>query len=442
MNPNIEADDIVFYRSFALVMRGFVILVFFYLSLLVGTVLISAPEYMRDWRGVTCIALSIIAFCMYAIPCLFNGQHWPPLLRYALPMWGGMYLSVFLLTLIDRSFIWDFYLVFGLVFGLFASRYVLFMVSVVALTIFSFQGLMIWPLSSGDMLALAGQAMTMYSLTGLCLLFQRLIGERFVRNGLLKELKDANTQLEDAHRRLEQSMAQEQELAVLRERTRLAREMHDTLGHALVLIAVKLEAAQRLRERDPVRCDQELEATKAIARESMASLRASIADLRSPVLERERIQQALERLARDLTRRTALRVTCDLQVDVACLSAPLEEVLWKVSQEALANIEKHAHATKVKLGLSQQEDQLMLRIQDDGIGLPTTYYQYREDGSFVCLSPDGHFGLRGMLERVEHADGHLQVRSASGEGTTIEVTLPIRGIHEQLDNKKAQRTGS
>ena len=92
----------------------------------------------------------------------------------------------------------------------------------------------------------------------------------------------------------------------MRERTRLAREMHDTIGHALVLISVKLEAAQRLRERDPERCDHELESTKQIARETMTALRASIADLRSPALEHGHINHALSRSARELAQRTDL----------------------------------------------------------------------------------------------------------------------------------------
>src|SRR5207245_10921098 len=120
---------------------------------------------------------------------------------------------------------------------------------------------------------------------GCNMLVQQLIGERFERNKLFKQLTQANGELEEAHRQLAQSVIQEQELAVLRERTRLAREMHDTIGHALVLISVKLEAAQRLRERDPERCNDELESTKQIARETMTALRASIADLPSRPLD-------------------------------------------------------------------------------------------------------------------------------------------------------------
>ncbi|GLV54949.1 sensor histidine kinase YxjM [Dictyobacter sp. S3.2.2.5] len=351
-----------------------------------------------------------------------------------------MYLSVFLLVLINRNFVWNFYMVFGLCFGLFSSRRLLLMVSLIALTIFAFQGLLAWPVNAVGFFNIVSQGLTIYSLTCMSMLFQKLIAERFTRERLFRELQHTNTRLEEAHRRLEQSVAQEQELAVLRERTRLAREMHDTLGHALVLIAVKLEAAQRLRERDPNRCNQELESTKAIARESMAGLRASIADLRSPVLEHERFQQVLERSVSELRRRAGLHVTYTLETDVTSLPEALEEVLWKVSQEALTNIEKHADATHVDLRIGQQGDQLTLLIHDDGIGLPGAYYKYREDGHLVCLSPQGHYGLRGMFERVEHAGGRFAVRSTPGGGTSIEVTLPIMAVENQVDSKKAQET--
>ena len=84
---------------------------------------------------------------------------------------------------------------------------------------------------------------------------------------------------------MEEALAKEKEVAVLRERNRMAREMHDVLGHALVLVAVKIEAAQRLQAVDPVRATAELDATKELVRQSMTDLRVSLADLRSPALE-------------------------------------------------------------------------------------------------------------------------------------------------------------
>lgn len=284
---------------------------------------------------------------------------------------------------------------------------------------------MTWPPSGNNFVGIASQALPLFSMTGFIILFQRLIEERFERNELVKKLALTNSELEETHRQLEQSLVQEQELAILRERTRLAREMHDTIGHALVLISVKLEAAQRLRERDPERCDGELEATKGIARETMTALRLSIADLRSPVLEHEPINNALSRSARELAQRSGLRVTYTLQADIERLPEPIEETLWKVSQEAFANIEKHAHASHVQVRISWHDEKLIMLIEDDGIGLPPQLYQSQQDASLEYSSPEGHYGLRGMIERVEAIGGQLTLHSGEKQGTTIEIELPL-----------------
>src|SRR6202030_797045 len=167
-----------------------------------------------------------------------------------------------------------------------------------------------------DFGSLFGLGIAFFSFTAFAMLVQHLIGERYERNHLIQQLARVHSELEEAHRRLAESVAQEQELAVLRERTRLAREMHDTVGHALVLISIKLEAARRLRERDPQRCDRELEATGEIARATMNDLRASIANLRSPAFVREPASRALASYARDMAQRAGLRVTYDLHPDI------------------------------------------------------------------------------------------------------------------------------
>jgi signal transduction histidine kinase len=241
---------------------------------------------------------------------------------------------------------------------------------------------------------------------------------------LLQQLTRTNEELEAAHRRLAESAIQEQELAVLRERTRLAREMHDTLGHALVLVSVKLEAAQRLRERDPLRCDQELETTKEIVRSSMKELRASIANLRSPALEREPACRALSRYAREMAQRCDLHMAYDLHPDIEGLPEVVEDALWKVGQEALANIEKHAQARNVLLHISRQDGQIFLKIEDDGVGLPENLCRKKED-SISYESPSGHYGLSGILERVKNAQGRLSIHPGNTRGTIVEVMLPL-----------------
>ncbi len=252
-----------------------------------------------------------------------------------------------------------------------------------------------------------------------------MIAERFKRNKLLEELTQTHNELAEAHQRLADTAAQEQELAVLRERNRLAREMHDTLGHALVLVTVKLEIAQRLRERDPERSNHELAATQQIVRESMNELRASIANLRSPALEHEPVCNALRRLVDEMAQRTGIHATYELQPDISSFPEQVEETLWKVGQEAIANVEKHAQASNVLLRVSHQEGTLHMILEDDGVGLPHECSRYKANGQTAYTSPVGHYGLNGMAERVAHIGGTLSLKPGAKHGTVVEVVLPL-----------------
>ena len=419
---DLEQRDVRFFRNFRRMLLVFVVLVAIFLASFTYTVLKDNPVYMHDWRGVTCIFLAIVILALYALPTLIGfNRSWPPPLPYALSVWGGTYFAIFILTLINNNFLWTFYVVLGISMGLFKARRLIVAACVIMLTIFAFQGLF-WPLSMESLVSVTGQAMPAVSIVSFYWLFQHLIQERVERSALFKQLTQANTELEEAHHQLEQSVAQQQELAILRERGRLAREMHDTIGHALVLISVKLEAAQRLRARDPERCDQELESTKEIARGTMTTLRASIANLRSPALEHEQLYPALCRSADELARRTGLHVARMLPAESENLSEAVAETLWKVSQEALTNIEKHAQANNVEMEISRQGTQLYMRIHDDGVGLPPAFCHLRQEES---LADKGHYGLRGMRERVEAIGGQLTLQSTQGQGTTIEIRLPL-----------------
>jgi signal transduction histidine kinase len=390
----------------------------------------NRPAYLHDWRGAAIIGLALIVLAIYAFGLyskyVFRVQHqWPPELFRALIYWLSIYIGILLLSQIDANFSWCLFIVMGVCFALFnAARLILF-VSIVFVTLCAYQGLFAWPLTGSNLGSILGLGLAFFSMTVSCMFMQHLIGGWHERNNLLAKISEANGELEQAHRQVAESAAQEQELAVLRERTRLAREMHDTLGHALALVSVKLEVAQRLRERDPERCDHELEATKEIVRNSMNELRASIANLRSPALEREPACRAISRYAREMAQRIGLRVSYDLHPAIEGLPEPIEETLWKVGQEALANIEKHAQASNVLLHISRQDGHIVMRIQDDGVGLPPAFYHLDKDGHVTCASPEGHFGLSGMLERVENSGGHLYLSPAVEHGTIVEVELPL-----------------
>ncbi len=195
---------------------------------------------------------------------------------------------------------------------------------------------------------------------GIVASIRALLNARMARERLIGELRAAQRQLRAAS-------AREVELAALRERNRLAREMHDSLGHALTLIAVKLEAAQRLQAVDLARSAQELEDTKALVRASMGDLRASLEGLRAPALTEQPLDAALTGLAR----RSDVPVAVTVAPEADALDRPLQEAFYRVAQEALVNVNKHARAQRAWLSLTVHDGLAQLEVADDGVGLRT-----------------------------------------------------------------------
>lgn len=428
MQAEMERLDRRFKRFFLLFNLGWMTVSICSLTFSLIGALSEHPEYLYEWRGLAMLVLTCNVPATFAWLQMVGQRHqredtpWPPPLFIALFFWGNLYITSTLLCLLNNNFVWTYFTALGITYSSFPSKKMVFPVILIFLSYCYFLSYFAWPLIHSDWGALFGTGITFLSLTIVCVTIQYLISERFQRQHLLQQLARTNEELEEAHRRLAQTTMQEQELAVLRERTRLAREMHDTLGHALVLVSVKLEAAQRLRELDPSRCEQELETTQGIVRDSMKELRASIANLRSPALERESACRALSRYAREMAQRCELHVSYDLFPDIEGLPESVEETLWKVGQEALANIEKHAQARNVLLHISRQDGQIFLKIADDGVGLPKDLSTQPQGNT---RSPTGHYGLSGMHERVKNAQGQLSIHSNDPQGTTVEVTLPL-----------------
>jgi signal transduction histidine kinase len=226
-------------------------------------------------------------------------------------------------------------------------------------------------------------------------------------------------ELQSANQRLEMARQQEVELATLRERERLARDLHDSLGHALVTLAVQLEAVQRLYRVNPEEASKRVDEMKNLTRASMETLRDTLAGLRASGLNQRPLAQALAGLSAETGRRTGLEITCRVDPAVDRLSLAMTETLWRVTQEALMNIEKHAAARHVQLDLHLKPETVTLRLADDGVGLPAN-----------AANRPGHFGLRGMRERIEGLGGVLTLSGNGQAGTVIEACLPLIGGKE------------
>ncbi len=438
INTSLNLANERFYRIFRRVNVMWLVIAIVSLTSSAIAAFSARPTYLHDWHVIAIILLSISMLVIYFAGVFRHhaNYQWPPSIRYALTRWLCLYLLVTLLTLIDQNFVWSFFIVFGMSFSLFSSYFLVLPVSIIFVSLCIYQGLLTFPLTANNLWAMFGEGIGIFAMTAFSMMVQHLIGERYERNILLQKLTATNAALEEAQRRVAESAVQDQEIAVLRERTRLAREMHDTLGHALVLVSVKLEVAQRLRELDPERCGRELEETGEIVRNSMKELRASIANLRSPALEREPACRAISRYAREVAQRAGLRVTYDLHSDIEGLPEQIEETLWKVGQEALTNVEKHAHASNVLLHISRQDSHILMRIQDDGLGLPPQLCKSHENGLMHAEGKSiadenqssmthGHYGIPGMIERVESLGGHIALLPGKEHGTILEVELPL-----------------
>jgi signal transduction histidine kinase len=200
------------------------------------------------------------------------------------------------------------------------------------------------------------------------------------------------------------------ELAALEERTRLARELHDSVSQALYGIGLGARTAHALLQRDPSRLKEPMDYILSLAEAGLTEMRSLIFELRPESLEQEGLITALLKQANSLQARHNIRVKT-----VFCEEPPLalevKESLYRIAREALHNTFKHAHATEVHLSLTPANDGYLLEIADNGQG-----FQVHEDYP-------GHLGLKSMRERTTALNATLNIESAPGEGARISVLI-------------------
>ncbi len=210
-----------------------------------------------------------------------------------------------------------------------------------------------------------------------------------------------------------------QRLAVLQERQRLARELHDSVSQALYGIALGTRTARALVDRTPVASELKEQLTEpldyvlSLSEGGLAEMRALIFELRPESLESEGLVAALTKLAAVLQARHHIEVKAQFADEEPDAPMPVKEALYRVAQEALHNVVKHAGATRITIALANEDDQLALEISDNGRGFDV-------NGNFA-----GHLGLRSMHERVERINGSLTITSSLCHGTQLVATAPL-----------------
>jgi two-component system, NarL family, sensor kinase len=205
-------------------------------------------------------------------------------------------------------------------------------------------------------------------------------------------------------------------LAALEERNRIAREIHDTLAQGLAAIALHLEAAQALAATRPDAAPAQIDRALALARDNMEEARRSVLDLRAAPLAGRNLAEALRALGQEFAADAGIPIQVLVDPRLGRLPTALETGLYRITQEALTNIRKHAGPAAATVTLRREAGGVRLTIDDTGAGF---------DPAAVAAGPTGGFGLTGMRERAHLLAGRLEISSAPGHGARVEVTAPI-----------------
>lgn len=220
----------------------------------------------------------------------------------------------------------------------------------------------------------------------------------------------AREALAEAHAQLRGYAAQAEELATTQERNRLARDIHDGLGHHLTVVQMQLQAARAVLASDPQRGDGLLAKAQQEASAALAEVRRSVAALREPRTVAP-LPESVEQLA---AASSAAGTPTDVELigEVRELPAETEEALYRTAQEGLTNVRKHARATRATVRVDYRDpDTVTLEVRDDGTGAPPE-------------GPRGGFGLVGVRERAARLGGSLRIDSVPGRGLTLRVEMP------------------
>lgn len=233
----------------------------------------------------------------------------------------------------------------------------------------------------------------------------------FVQDRSADEVGQLGQQLNRMAEQLQNLLQTREELAAVDERNRLARELHDAVKQQLFAATMQIGAAQARLESDPKGAGQHLADAAELANQAQRELASLIQELRPPALAGRGLAEALEVYAEDWSRQSGVAV----QVRVAgarTLPLGVEQALFRVAQEALANTGRHSGATQALVSLVWQDSVVTLEVRDDGRG-------------FVPASTASGYGLESMRQRVASLGGELRVASKPGAGTTVAASVPL-----------------
>ncbi|HEX6678462.1 MAG TPA: sensor histidine kinase [Actinomycetes bacterium] len=333
--------------------------------------------------------------------------------RNALVYVAGIYLLWFALVSTNLAFFFMLWVLYPWTFRLLPIRAGI-AAALVLTALTTWRELAIPGQSLGDRLAQASYAVVS-AVAGMlfAIWITRIINQSVERKQLIEQLTATRQEL----------AAAERQAGVLEERQRLAREIHDTLAQGFTSIVLQLQAAEAAWAAGSPGARLHLEQARRTASENLAEARRLVWALQPEPLDDASLAEALERLTDRLGEEQGIAATTRITGELRPLPTPTEVALLRITQEALANVRRHAHASRVTVTLSYMEDVAVLDVQDDGVG-----FDPRRTADRATRPEAGGFGLAAMRQRVDRLGGSLAVESAPGAGTTLVVELPVDGV--------------
>jgi signal transduction histidine kinase len=236
----------------------------------------------------------------------------------------------------------------------------------------------------------------------------------YIVANLMAEQRRHRHELAEANRKLVRYAATLEQLSVIRERNRLARELHDTLAHTLSGLAVQLDALSTVWRPLPPKAARMLDHALTTTREGLDETRRALQDLRAAPLEDMGLHLALKHLAENFAARWELDLALEIQEHLGNLAPEVEQGYYRVAQEALDNVARHAEAQAVEVTLRRTNGRLILTITDDGRGMKPDSDPAKD-----------HFGIQGMRERADLIGGQLEIDAQPGKGTAVRLTAAV-----------------
>lgn len=229
-----------------------------------------------------------------------------------------------------------------------------------------------------------------------------------------KRILNLNEELEKKNEQLLVYAKEMEYVTQTKERNRLAREIHDTLGHALTGIITGLDACIMLMDASPEATKKQLVAIADVARQGMTDVRRSIKALRPDALEKIKLKEAIKQMIEEMANSTGVSILFDCDTELDYFTQDEEDIVYRIVQESMTNSIRHGKASQIEIHISRKYNLLKIHIQDNGIG---------------CKDVKHGFGLHHMEERLQMLKGSLQYDGS--DGFMIEAEIPIRWGEEK-----------